>query len=270
MRANYYVYVNRRKDNGVVFYVGKGTGKRLTAGGKSKSKQWQSINKEAGGHSAEVIYSNLTESEAIEIEERFLLNPPEDWKLTNINIITRVIPLNIKDIEPFVYYDSTSPSGLRWKTSKVNRQAGDVAGTQKARDYWRVNINKRNYACHRLVVLLTSGNLPEDMVVNHKDRNKSNNSVDNLEVITQAENMKHLYGSDFNFIQVTSVLQKCIAGRYNVQVNCYDGSGKVHKKMFSMKKYGILEAFAMGIQYKKAWDKLTFREDRVCGEETTS
>lgn len=32
-------------------------------------------------------------------------------------------------------------------------------------------------------------------VVNHKDMNKKNNQLENLEVVTQAENMRHFYES---------------------------------------------------------------------------
>lgn len=46
---------------------------------------------------------------------------------------------------------------------------------------------------HRLVAKSFISEIPEGMVVNHKDGNKLNNSVDNLEIITHSENIKHAY-----------------------------------------------------------------------------
>lgn len=46
---------------------------------------------------------------------------------------------------------------------------------------------------HRLVAKSFISEIPEGMVVNHKDGNKLNNSVDNLEIITHSENVIHAY-----------------------------------------------------------------------------
>ena len=61
--------------------------------------------------------------------------------------------------------------------------------------YISVNLNidnkKKNYALHRLVAqtfLENPDNLP---IVNHKDGNKLNNNVDNLEWVTQSQNRVH-------------------------------------------------------------------------------
>ena len=63
--------------------------------------------------------------------------------------------------------------------------------------YISVNLNinnkKKNYALHRLVAqtfLENPDNLP---IVNHKDGNKLNNDISNLEWCTYSENTKHAY-----------------------------------------------------------------------------
>lgn len=47
--------------------------------------------------------------------------------------------------------------------------------------------------CHHLVMDAFIGPRPEGMEANHKDGNKANNCVDNLEYVTRGENIKHAH-----------------------------------------------------------------------------
>ena len=54
------------------------------------------------------------------------------------------------------------------------------------------NKNKRkNYYVHRLVAKTFIKNFDETKVVNHKDYNKKNNCIDNLENVSQKENIRY-------------------------------------------------------------------------------
>lgn len=61
--------------------------------------------------------------------------------------------------------------------------------------YLRVKLRKDNkmkmYFVHRLVVITYIGEIPEGMVVNHIDQVKLNNNVNNLEICTPSENIRH-------------------------------------------------------------------------------
>ena len=50
---------------------------------------------------------------------------------------------------------------------------------------------------HRLVYEAFKGEVPEDLEIDHIDRNKHNNNPDNLRLVTRAENMNNIKLSDF-------------------------------------------------------------------------
>lgn len=65
------------------------------------------------------------------------------------------------------------------------------------RGYFRVTLSTngktQRISIHRLVATIYLPNPENKDFVNHKDGNKSNNSVSNLEWATQSENQKHAY-----------------------------------------------------------------------------
>jgi len=48
---------------------------------------------------------------------------------------------------------------------------------------------------HRLVVESFIGPIPDGLEVNHKDLNKHNNNVDNLEIVTRKQNIIHFHAN---------------------------------------------------------------------------
>lgn len=69
------------------------------------------------------------------------------------------------------------------------------AFTEKENGYRYVTLNKdginRNFFIHRLVAEAFLGGIPTGYVVNHIDYDRANNCLDNLEIITQKENVWH-------------------------------------------------------------------------------
>lgn len=57
------------------------------------------------------------------------------------------------------------------------------------------NGKNRKESIHRLVYETYIGDIPEGCVINHKDSNRKNNEISNLEVMTYSENIKHGYYS---------------------------------------------------------------------------
>lgn len=68
-----------------------------------------------------------------------------------------------------------------------NTRAGYASVSLKTIRGWH------NYAIHRLVWMAWVGPIPKGIWINHKDGNKLNNSIDNLELTTPSENHIHAY-----------------------------------------------------------------------------
>ena len=78
-------------------------------------------------------------------------------------------------------------------------------GVFKDNGYLRVNIylgNGKRFmpGQHRLIVEKELGIELGDLVVHHKDRNKSNNDIANLEPLTRSEHSKHHYEEGHYFV----------------------------------------------------------------------
>ena len=72
-----------------------------------------------------------------------------------------------------------------------NMKSWDSNGYRAVELY--LNNNGYTVGIHRLVALAFIPNPENKPEVNHKDRNRSNNNVENLEWVTQSENIAHAY-----------------------------------------------------------------------------
>ena len=72
-----------------------------------------------------------------------------------------------------------------------NMKSWDSNGYRAVELY--LNNNGYTVGIHRLVALAFIPNPENKPEVNHKDRNRSNNNVENLEWVTQSENVAHAY-----------------------------------------------------------------------------
>lgn len=77
---------------------------------------------------------------------------------------------------------------------EVFSEKQQLKATKDRKGYLRIKISKNGkhttLKVHRLVAELFIGNI-DDMQINHKDGNKENNNVENLEVVSCKENIQH-------------------------------------------------------------------------------
>ena len=88
------------------------------------------------------------------------------------------LPLKHELRESFEYEQSTGQ--LLWKCTKITRLIGKPAGYyNNARKRFHVNYRRSMYSAHRLIWAYHFGD-PGNITVDHKDRNPTNNRIENL------------------------------------------------------------------------------------------
>ena len=257
----YYVYIHKRKDNNVVFYVGKGSGDRRYSK-YNRSSDWHRVVSTCGGFYSEVLVENLEENDSLMTESFFIQNPPTDWQLTN-KYVNSPLDYDLNWSERF-YYDSTSPSGLR-HTGNYKLEKGTVAGYQKfysngKPQEWTIRVGKNTYRAHRVIAALFSWDI-NDYVINHIDSNPHNNCINNLEVCTRLQNMQRTKNhtaclanstlSDFGIMEElhkkvdNGILYETIYAKVRITLE-----GKRVSKRFSYEKFGKQLAWQCAREYR--------------------
>ena len=92
------------------------------------------------------------------------------------------------DIRDYIEYKH---GYLIWKVNVNKRyaKAGDKAGTLRKDGYRTVTLHGKKYLYHRLVFFLCNGYMPE--FVDHINRDKDDNSIENLRAVTSYESARN-------------------------------------------------------------------------------
>lgn len=103
--------------------------------------------------------------------------------------------------DKYFYIDQSSPSGLRWICDRGNQVVkGDPAGSLNSKGYWVVELLGKGLVVHRVIAVMVGilTDYDSDLEIDHFDRNRSNNHLDNLRVVTRLINLsnKGLYKSN--------------------------------------------------------------------------
>jgi hypothetical protein len=156
------------------------------------------------------------------------------------------------------YYDETSKSCLRWKVDvKSGRnycitkiKAGDEAGTLDTNKHWQVKLNRKLRIVHHIIWEMFYGVLPDGYVIDHEDRDSTNNRVSNYRPIEQIYNTRNRNPNKNNTSGVHGVNFTTIKGSpyWMAQWRSLDGKNKI--KSFSLKKLGYDEAFRLACEYR--------------------
>lgn len=159
-------------------------------------------------------------------------------------------------VSNYLYYDETSPTGLRWKklVSPGRKKIGDVAGSI-AKGYSEVVVDGCRYLSHRVVMCLHKFDV-QDLFVDHIDGNIHNNVVGNLLLVTAAGNQRNQKVSSRNSTGISGVTRISLLNgsktklNYYYQATYYDSVGNYYKKKFSIDKHGEELAKSMAIEFR--------------------
>lgn len=83
----------------------------------------------------------------------------------------------------------------KWRVLKGGWVRSNSKGGLKGKRYKTVQLRKNGRSfymtVHRLVWKVFNGDIPSGIEINHKDGNKKNNKLNNLELSTKKDNIKH-------------------------------------------------------------------------------
>ncbi len=92
-------------------------------------------------------------------------------------------------------YSISSHGRLRREISNTNTKAGRITTGCKDAHYMKISLSKngikKHKAIHQVMAEAFIGKLPKGYHTNHKDSNKLNNNISNLEYITAGDNIRH-------------------------------------------------------------------------------
>jgi hypothetical protein len=234
---SYYVYLHL-DINKVVRYVGKGAGPRAYSKA-FRSKKWCYLFSESPPEVI-IVKTDLSNDEALTLEE--LLITKHSATIINRKKAGRVKELNFEELNERLYVSNESKTGLKWRNTKSFRiKNGDDAGSSRVsngKTYYDVTINRKVYQAHRVVYLLAHGVLCSNLVINHIDGDSTNNSISNLEAITQRENILKRKMSKNNLSGVNGVYARYHKGILKGFLAGFPTSShKSKSKLFSLFKY---------------------------------
>lgn len=118
---------------------------------------------------------------------------------------------------------------MRLTKAQSGRNAGGLDTTS---GYFQIRFQKITYQAHRIVYELMVGKIPNGMSIDHRDRNRANNKIDNIHA-TKLNN-RNLPISSRNTSGICGV-NRAINGW---QAQWKDLDGKNRSKYFSIIKYG--------------------------------
>ena len=105
----------------------------------------------------------------------------------------------------------------------------------------QIGLPCKHYYVHRFVYEIFNGPIPDKMQINHKDSNKQNNCIDNLELMTRSENAKHAHEARKYKTKIEITTEKPIKSiKMDIELEESDDDFTEDEKALIDKKYNAM------------------------------
>jgi len=123
------------------------------------------------------------------------------------------------------YFDYHKDGKLIWKkrhgfglNGSGGVEIGNEAGYLNHDGYIHIRFQKKLYGAHRLIWVWHSGDIPIDKQIDHMDKNRSNNKIENLRLANNAQNSTNRSLSKRNKSGFNGVSFDKQTGKYKAQI----------------------------------------------------
>lgn len=241
------------KDNeGVVRYVGQGLFKRAKTR-LGRNKEWNALFKDSQPV-VEYVKTGLSKTEAEELEQEFITKHSSTI-VNKVRTYSRAREMDYELFNKYFYISEESKSGLKFKIDYNNHKAGDDAYDNTSKGYYVVYLNRANHLVHRIIWLLEHGEISSSMVVDHKSRDRGDNRLSNLSLVSMSHNMRNrtlpLPNSGYRNIRIKVSHTGVVSFEVNYTKPLHDSR---NKEVFSTVNYP--DAFSAFIAAYEHRDKL--------------
>lgn len=99
--------------------------------------------------------------------------------------------ISLEELRSLLKYDANTGQLIWLKNRGTKTCIGKVAGCVSSGGYLKIYVYGKAYAVHRLVWFMHKGYFPTK-IIDHIDRNRRNNRIENLREVTRSENAKNV------------------------------------------------------------------------------
>lgn len=121
-------------------------------------------------------------------------------------------------LKKLLHYNTETGIFTRIKEYTTDNSLGSIAGCMDSKGYWKINVDGKSYRAHRLVWLYVFGKFPEKLI-DHINRNKSDNRLINLRMVGYSENNQNHKINKRNTSGVTGVHLHKKSQKWHAMIN---------------------------------------------------
>lgn len=141
-----------------------------------------------------------------------------------------MIPLIDGDIE---YRDG----GLYWSTSKLGRTVGRRCGSVNGEGYRHFTYNYQIYLEHRVIWEMFHGPIPDGYMIDHIDRDRKNNNLNNLRLVTHKGNQENRRAKGYSWdSQKGKWKARIVHHKKLIHIGHYDTEEEAHQAYLDKKR----------------------------------